>query len=108
MIFGSSSSYFRFLIACIPTHRLPAPSNRTHTNPLKKSVMSSRPSSIVKPAVVLPKRTPVLIQPDSSDQLFTNRVVGVVTIVLYTSAVFVAGYLTGKHRTTHTRFTFFP
>ena len=69
--------------------------------------MSSRPSSLVKPAVVLPKRTPVLIQPDS-DQLFTNRIVGVVTIVLYTSAVFVAGYLTGMHRTTHTRFTFYP
>ena len=58
--------------------------------------MSSRPSTVPKPAVVLPKRTPVLIQPDS-DQLFTNRIVGVATIVVYTSAVFIAGYLTGMY-----------
>ena len=60
----------------------------------KERTMSSRPSTVPKPAVVLPKRTPVLIQPDS-DQLFTNRIVGVATIVVYTSAVFIAGYLTG-------------
>ena len=58
--------------------------------------MSTR-TSIPKPAVVLPKRTPVLIQPDT-DQLLTNRVVGVATILLYTSAVFIAGYLTGMYR----------
>ena len=58
--------------------------------------MSSRPSTVPKPAVVLPKRTPVVIQPDS-DQLFTNRIVGVATIVVYTSAVFIAGYLTGMY-----------
>lgn len=57
--------------------------------------MSSRPSAVAKPSVILPKRgVPSVPQPDS-DQLFTNRLVGVATIVVYTSAVFIAGYLTG-------------
>ena len=58
--------------------------------------MSSRPSAVAKPSVILPKRAVPSVPPQpDSDQLFTNRLVGVATIVVYTSAVFIAGYLTG-------------
>eukprot|EP00227_Mantoniella_beaufortii_P012109 CAMPEP_0197592190 /NCGR_PEP_ID=MMETSP1326-20131121/14903_1 /TAXON_ID=1155430 /ORGANISM="Genus nov. species nov., Strain RCC2288" /LENGTH=293 /DNA_ID=CAMNT_0043157861 /DNA_START=13 /DNA_END=894 /DNA_ORIENTATION=+ len=58
--------------------------------------MSTRPTAS-KPAVVLPKRTPVLLQPKEEEGgLFsTNRILGIAIIVVYTSAVFIVGYLTG-------------
>jgi len=48
-----------------------------------------------RPAMILPKRTPVLLEAASDSTLFTNRLVGVVSIVVFTSAVFIAGYLIG-------------
>jgi hypothetical protein len=60
--------------------------------------MSTRAAASSKPAV-LSRRAPVLPQPKEEEGgLFSgNRVVAIATIVVYTSAVFIAGYLTGTH-----------